>query len=289
MIGIRRFLFSSVGLAGGFASIWGLLHIYLVRTGSEGKWGMSLLALFALVSFSLAVAQEYRYSRKARYAEAAEFFREAIHICQSSELTTVNELTTSASKVCDNLSAAFGMITGTSCAVCIKVIGATGATEPQLAVSTLVRDSKSKKRKTDGATHWLRANTAFAWVLSDRDRAKTRFFFDNDLPTRRSYQNTSFEIYDKPPEIRFPFFTNKLRRLHWPLPYRSAIVAPIKRSEEADAKDLLGFLCLDSASKGVFVERYDPEWIVSLAFAVYPIVEKWSNFNRTTGATPPSS
>ena len=273
---------TGVSAIGSVASIVAAVALFWGASGREGRLGLIFLFLIAVFFIGFSIFQAYRYARKARYAEAAQYFQAALQVCQDAlemEKIDASGLKEQARRVCDHLASAFSLITGTKCAACIKVIvgdlDRVGTAEFRVAVSTLVRDTTSSARNTDTVTHWLDANTDFEEVLSSTGSTIRKPFFENDLPIRRDYRNTSFEVAKPVVEPGGGFFANRRRRKTWTLPYQSTIVAAIQPSGLSGSPRLLGFLCVDSAARGAFLSRYDEGWVAAVAVAVHGLVAKW--------------
>lgn len=68
----------------------------------------------------------------------------------------------------------------------------------------------------------------------------------------------------------------------WVLPYKSAIVVPIfpRIADEANGR-LVGYLCMDSKSRGAFSRRYDPELLSGIGDCFYEVVRRYCNLVAT--------
>lgn len=276
-------------LVGFIASIFTIVIGFEHFTDSaspDGRIGIGVLSFFVLLFLVYAVFQEYRYSRKARYAEASTNFQNIFLQCiEDIDQTISNDNILSRLQViCDQMTIAFNMITATKCCTCVKILNQSldeiNKDNPSIEVATLVRDISSRKARTTPkgiVTHWLNANTDFYEIFKNIEAPSGKAFFENNLPKKQNYENTSFETYGRPPEIKFPLFKSTLADLTWTLPYKSTIVAPIY-SEKAP-EPLVGFLCVDSSSRGVFHRRYDRDIVCSIATGLYPLILIWHENN----------
>jgi hypothetical protein len=144
-----------------------------------------------------------------------------------------------------------------------------------LYVYALARDSQSTQgnAKSDNDRYEKRIDK-----LEDNDdfsaefEEKVDYFIENDLPSRRDYNNTSFDVYGHRPQG-----TSLIHRwvtsVGWNLPYRSAMVFPIRQLEPATGGDddvgCIGFLTVDSAFKRVFKRRFDGPLGATVASALF--------------------
>lgn len=143
------------------------------------------------------------------------------------------------------------------------------ASSTRLSVFTLARDDISGHEREHTATtvHWIDANTDFRRIFEAPGAAG---FFANNLPALHDYQNTSFEVTGQPPQGALQ------RRLYWPLPYKSTIVAPIfSFDRESNESDRRGFLAVDSSTVRAFSKRYDKSRVQTAARMLFPLVRKW--------------
>jgi hypothetical protein len=240
---------------------------------------MLLTALvLGLIVFS--TVQEYRYSRKARYSEIigylSEIYRDILKIIQD-ETANVDRIQMACRDMVTTLANAMSLVTGTRCAACIKVI--VQGQRPKIV--TLCRDQGSRDRDSDKKVvdHWMDANTDFEEVAKAAATPR-KSFFENNLPRRREYKNTSFEVYGRP-YAEAGFLSDWRRNLTWPLPYKSTIVLPIGPvhvdSDSDDQRELAGFLCVDSGARRVFARRYDEELTRGVGEALYAVIRRYTD------------
>ena len=254
---------------------------------SDARLGLILLAIFAAIFLAWAVFQEFRYSRKARYAESLSILNSALQIGYDGSLKSQNEtdptkITQTVREICNILADAFSLITGTRCAVCVKMLddspNATIEDNSPVGVATLCRDyiSDRKRNFIPSKPNWLDRNTDFDEMFRTIKNPGGGTFFGNYLPGLYGYNNTSFEFYNGPPtEISVPIIRGIVRRMTWNLPYKSTIGAVIFPTTPKDEDLLAGFLCIDSASSRNFRARYDVDLLRTISAAIYPMIMRW--------------
>lgn len=151
----------------------------------------------------------------------------------------------------------FEMLTGTRCRASLKTVFYSDDKSPTVYVKTVARDQGSwnanksiDKSREQHKMDPIDKNSDFL-ILFEKKRPPSDFFFSNNLLKLKNYKNSSFEIYGEP---KRECFINIFCRTKWPLPYRSTIVWAI---EDREKKNVLGFLTIDSESRGVFDKRWD--------------------------------
>ncbi|MCC6365064.1 MAG: hypothetical protein IT165_16240 [Bryobacterales bacterium] len=257
-----------LSIAGSVVTIVVAYQQWYPAASPDGKLAISFLSTCVLMLAAAAVWQEYRYSRRARYAEILASVTQvfmALSAKNPEQMQNLEEVTNVCRIIVNRLGRIFSLLTGTSCSVCIKVIVVGEGDRPQ--VATLCRDDTSLHRETgrspteawfstledsDAVQHWISENTDFKEVFR-RAGTPQLVYMSNDLPNEPFYANTSFKIYGEP--IRTSI--RLLRSLMRPLPYRSTIVAPIGARDKIGRYLLSGYLCVDSSSRYVFSRRYD--------------------------------
>ncbi|SHH81137.1 hypothetical protein [Desulfofustis glycolicus] len=239
------------------------------------------VSIVLLLLLAYVIAREYLSSRKEKYANITEFHHNCLHNTRDlftflsevdtkdlseKELNRIFTVTTHGLiKVLDSLSSIFTLLTGTSCRACIKVIY---EHDGKLFVRTLARDNSSylynaliDKKRYNNHEDQLMENIDFQ-MLYNKGYPGQSSFFCNNLAAREDYQSSSFGVYGKIPEKRSWY--SKLTCKDWTLPYRSAIVWPIQQVESPyfhfNAAGCIGFLAVDSNSRGVFNRKWDV-WI----------------------------
>jgi hypothetical protein len=275
------------GLAASIAAIAVAYRTFVSELHPDGQLGLIILAFYAIIFLIIAIVQEYRFGHKARYAEAFYYFKNAYYFClkgATEKPRNETNICLIAQQICDQISSGFGVITGTKCSVCIKILDKNfkKGRKVEIAVSTLCRDAASTHHRStsnNSIVHWLDKNSDYLEMFDSFNKPMAGIFFNNNLPNKLDYANTSFEIYGKPKNVEIPFFRYFVRNFYWPLPYKSTIGAAIypmiDKETPKDTARLLGFLCIDSASRGVFWKRYDTKILRSLAIHLYPLISRW--------------
>lgn len=267
-----------------------------------GRVAFVFLSITAVVLFLAVIVQEYRYSRKARYAEAVSYLNQAfgeIHdlTLVLNEITSTDQIIVRCKRIMNHLAAAFSLISATKCSVCIKVME--GDPSKQVGsqirpkVVTLCRDDTSPERTVDvsrGVEHWIDQNTDFEDLLQ-RAGTPQYHFFANNLPGIRGYKNSSFTVYGNPHDVNDStpsFFSGVIRNERWPLPYKSTIVVPIAPRLDQQCHDyrLAGYLCVDSRPKGAFRRNYDVDLLAGVADCLYDVINRycqlaWASVRRS--------
>lgn len=245
------------------------------------------LSVFCISLIIYVIIQEYRFLRKARYAEAMSSIHGCVHLLRDyhfgfenidKEVNCKKALT----EVVTSFTNAFSLATGAHCRACIKTIEMRHIKEKpfqklkdinervkHLYISTFCRDTNTSlspsKKSNDTCIHPIISNTDFSELYLDIDN---RCFFHNDLSTLHNYQNSSMKIGE--------------------LPYRSTIVWPIRRilsEQDKDTKaisnqeqDIIGFLCIDSAKKNAFRKTYDFEMGAIVADSLFVFLKSYHTF-----------
>ena len=259
-----------------------LAYLYFYRQATvDARFGLAFLGILWIIFIFSIIWQEYRYAKKTRYAEAMLFFDSIYKDCQlgaSESINTEKELHLLMQRICNALASAYGMITGTRCSTCVKFLRESESGPIRVYVNTALRDRYSEGKRSvkgDTITHWLDANSDFEDIFENFNKPNGKVFFENDLPKRSDYKNTSFQLYGYPKDIRIPILRDIVRNLTWKLPYKSTIVAAIYPSDDLPNKKLVGFLCVDSPSRNVFWERYDTNIMESIGSSLHPTLNKW--------------
>ena len=177
-------------------------------------------------------------------------------------------------EICDGVAHVFAMLTSTHCRAAIKVITVGGDGQPY--VLTLARDSATHQRhpfldqkRFEQRTDPLEGNSQFMRLADDDDPMHA--FFSNDLSRERNFRCTSIEAYKMENDRRRPLL-ERIQSDPWLLPYRSTITVTIRNSPEAVAPEepcVVGFLAVDSESRGVFNSRWDPHLCFLVADALF--------------------
>lgn len=237
------------------------------------------LAVFFALILAFLVWQEYRYSRKARYAEATYSIHNCVHLLRDYfydiENMNAEDCKYSLSKVTTSLANAFSLVTGTHCRACIETLQIKNylkddfhkLTDPKerikyLYADTFCRDTITSTSKSeeaiDSCLHPITGNTDFRELYLN---ANMRCYYcGNTLTADPPYQSTAIQAGGH-------------------LPYKSIIVWPIRRMIYTQDKpcdnilnkrqDIIGYLCIDSARQNVFRKDYDIEMGAIVADALF--------------------
>jgi len=282
-----------ISLISSFATIVGLI---IAVFSVNDKATLSVIYAVELSAFSLflmgyVIFQEYRFSRKARYAEAMYSIHSCVHFLRDYQfdekiLKDPTDCQEQLKKVVTSLANAFSLVTGTHCRACIKTLEVRGISQDNfqnlqdnnakllhLFVNTFCRDeitttaSVNKAESKDKYTHHVIGNTDFRVLYLDVNK---RIFFCNDIQAcGGDYQNSSTQTGQK-------------------ISYRSVITWPIRKlvykQDQDDAgkfnedQDILGFLCVDSARRNIFREDYDREMGAIVADSLFVFLKKYHDY-----------
>jgi hypothetical protein len=251
----------------------------------------SVLAGFFVLILGFVIWQEYRYSRKSRYAEATYSIHNCVHLLRDyySLIDTMQEEDCKycLTKVITSLANAFSLVTGTHCRACIETLQIKNyskedfykLTDPRervkyLYADTFCRDSitstSNSEEEIDSNIHPVNNNTDFRELYVNADM---RFFYcKNTLKSNPPYQSTAIVTDGK-------------------LPYKSILVWPIRKMVSSQDKpcvdmlnkkqDIIGYLCVDSARRDVFNEGYDVEMGAIIADSMFTFLKYYhARLNR---------
>lgn len=180
-------------------------------------------------------------------------------------------------EICDELAHVFGMLTGTHCRASIKVN--TTENDGQLYVIALARDNLTtrknpqfddmrRRQKMDR----LADNSEFLRLTQNRDPSYA--YLCNDLTRRDGLSWSSINAYQfaQRPELKASKWWHLWGSRNWVLPYASTLTVAIRRNPEVVASDepiVVGFLAVDSESRGVFRFRWDEHICASVADVLF--------------------
>ena len=247
---------------------------------------------------------ELRTVRGRRYAKIQRHFHSISHIIrdQHAVLDAIESGHTSFEKneyllrshvgiVLNHFAFSFSMLTGTNCRACIKLFVEESESESrssELYVSTFVRDQFSFEAqsktdiKRDTSADPLNENTDFKAVLKDDTK---RWFFSNYLPALSNYENTSDPTLAQRQLSFIEALTNRFVPVGWKLPYVSTIVWPIQKPfiNDVDGAEyaILGFLTVDSPSRGVFNRNHDVYYGAGIADMLFPLLRRMQILGET--------
>jgi hypothetical protein len=233
------------------------------------------LCLMLTVTWTLLIWREYAYSRKARFAEAMADVHGAFHALrdacfalrtQQSEDTILTCLAESLRK----LAAAFSLITGVHCRVCLKDVYCPDPNRRPMTRALQIRTvcRSEYTRSYDEKEDWVTDNTDFEELLRHPD---TRYFICNNLPELKGYKNSHWtsETWDR---ADFPYVST----IVWPVRKRLQGSAP-QVTPVGEKQECLGFLCVDSKGRGTFSERFDVWLGAAYSDALHGFWRQWKN------------
>jgi hypothetical protein len=257
---------------------------YFNRVDTQGIVGLLFIGFFAVFFFFYCAYLITRWGRNIRYGHVLSCLNQGfshVHAAMRNPNPTPETIMKSVGKLCDSLATAFSVVTGTPCAIAVKLLSSKAGGDPgvRIRVVTMCRNSESEaQRDYPGDYHWLQDNTAFVSILENLSSARGRFFFSNRLPWYDGYRNTSFQAVGGAPQVaNIPVWREWMRYWKWKLPYKSTVVAPICPGINTERKvdNLIGFLCVDSPRMGVFRERFDTEVMGGVADGIFNAVARY--------------
>lgn len=277
----------------GCASIAGLLLALWTLDQSVSEMLFSVfLILLSLSCLTYTAIQAHK--RLHRYAEAVYFYHYVNHTLRDYTAQVVlhegpdRSLDDLLADVLTAVSTCFWMVTGKQCRCCLKEI-----TDPvSQEIVTTRRDRHSEAQgesrviaSADDVDHTLEGNTDFYQLWYALDRCKRVYLANNLLEDYRCgrYGNTSFEVLGHPQILSRWGFTYVR---NWTLPYRSAMVLPIRYVSEFKPPlmdsgqdtnphwNYWGFLCVDCNSRNVFDDRYAVELGGAFADLLYSLFQE---------------
>lgn len=289
-------IFNAVAIVGGSTAV----YVKWWDSGStDARVGLVSLTAFTGLIYFGTIWQQFRYSRKARYAEAVYYLRDAfarLNSAATPESLPTSQIADACQAALDRLAHIFLLVTGTRCRVCIKLFETPGEgqedQETRPAVFTLVRDRMSsddirrqRRANSPQTKHLVDENTDFREIYSNGQN----FFLCNNLPRLRDYSNTSIKHYGGDPASRPPLIVGPWAFWrNWKLPYISTLVVPIMPATAATTDTEqhglteVGYLCVDSPARGVFQRRYDVPLMEAFSDAIYPLLRRYHSLQQNS-------
>jgi len=182
----------------------------------------------------------------------------------------IDEIPTSLRNLCDSLKEAFDVLTNSNCCVSIKVPVTVDENSniESLEMKNLCRDTKHKERDTQEyqeARHTIIGNTAYSVIVRNimsRNKQK-QCYINNDVLNTKDYATTTPN-------------RNEVNGYG----YRSEIVYPIM-PEKNDAKDISGFICVDSPKANAFkYQESERTMTAAIADGLFDIIEMYLNYQN---------
>lgn len=272
-----------LGSAFGIVATIGAI-IGLAKTGKYAVPALIMsiyMCVLVTVLLFLLMRQERRYLREARYAAALLPLRKAFSEIASATWHLFNDNTPSEDafriRLRDSLrwlAESFTLITGSQCRACIKLIQAPAdvASNHDFLVSTLCRDNEGAGPPRHSPDR-IGDNTDFRQILAENSAA----FFSNDLESMlaQGYRNSHWtdEV------IRNKSF-DYLATIVWPI--EQGATSPYDKAEQ---REIIGFLCIDTLTKGAFVKTYDEALGASFSRALYLALHRFRAIISSSAAS----
>lgn len=279
---IRQSIISILGVVSAVIGIWFFYVAAWGKVSDDGKVAVLILAALFLWYFVENRLIQFRTVRDSRYAAVVPILSAGfaeVHEYMRGE-TDLVKAARALEQLCGAVSRAMTLITGTNCAVAIKIlVSDTHNGGTRLRAQTFCRSSRQERdtsRFNQRVKHWVEENSDFLHIVENIEDERECLFFANNLPWRYDYRNTSFQLYGKPSPNMF------MRLWRWRLPYRSAIVVPILPRVREPSDELLGFLCVDSARLVAFRHSHDVELMRGVADAVYNVISPLTERERVS-------
>lgn len=270
---------------------FGLLSHYVLSQDSISIAANVYLATLFFAVIILASWRQWIAIRKEKYANITPLLHQLMHQIRdlNNYITTmeprggsekeyqlfINNCRMIFGRILDQLNNVFTSITSTHCRTAIKL---TYSREQKLYVYTLTRDQGARQKclKLDDKRvrnnhDPLDENLQFAKLFNDNE--EIWHYFCNDLTRDKSFRGTSVTAYVPDHATRAPAKWEWPWNRSWPLPYKSTIACVIRQGpfdvNQNIKAEVLGFLTVDSESRGVFVERWDVQLMFTVADALY--------------------
>lgn len=253
----------------GISSVGGLIGAPFVIADPNYLSNVYLAFLSILVLVLLAHALLVERRKLHRYAQSVIFSHYVAHVIRDTlaeiEATQGQQVERGTERILNAISTCFSIITGKSCRCSLVEL----VENTELRVAARDEISKASNKKEVGK-HFLRNNTDFnnLWYAL---HGCSRYYLCNDLIQEwrdHKYNNSSFEEVGYP-EIKAMIFGRFRRVTNWQLPYRSALIFPVRHLTEFTPPknpdslepnwNFYGFLCIDCNSRNAFDDRYAPE------------------------------
>lgn len=261
---------------GDYLSFAGLVVAIMALILQGRQLNTATVWVFGIYILLLAITlvwREIAYARKARYAEASTHIHDCAHHLRDALISAqqpVPERNLSERVLRDALIAfsdAFSLITGANCRACIKTLVAINdpaERTTEFAVETLVRSSTSTKSSADEPTP-IADNTDFEMLF----KCESRYYICNDLTREDGYKNSHWPAE---PDKRREFIRKREYK------YVATIVWPIRAPATREGRpEVIGYLCIDALTRGIFEPRYDIQLGAVIADTLYPLLRRYRN------------
>lgn len=261
---------------GDVVSIFGAAISLIALFQSDNLRESATIWLFGFYIFILAsflVWREFVYSRKARYAEASASLHRCAHIIRDAhDAANRNNKELVENKIRDVLVAfaeTFSLIAGASCRACIKsIVANTDLSPTEFLTETLARSDTTGRTLNDDLAP-IKDNTDF-WLIFT---GKQNIYICDDLSKENPYNNSN---WPSDPNERQRFIKDRKFK------YITTIVWPIRNKipSNSEPQEVVGFLCVDSLTRGIFERRYDLDLGSIVADTLYPLLVKYREISH---------
>lgn len=235
--------------------------VFIVKAPERVHWyfvvPLAYICVLATAALVLLAYQQIVFDRHRRYVLAVPTLQGALRVLVEATYAVMDgsvdekSFRRSLRDAVSQLAAAFTQITGTRCRVAIKTVSVVPEAlgKPRLgpddfAVTTLCRSDSDHRDRRRPQPDLVAKNTDFRVIFQGEP-----YYFNNDLVAaarRFEYENSHWD----PSAIR-----------SGRVDYRASIIWPVTPVELDDVFDgnppVIGFVCLDSAVRNVFDERFD--------------------------------
>lgn len=292
---LRRFggwLIGLIGIVLALLSSWDLFERFVSDQTVLSVMANGFILFVVSVVLIALITRQYQTIRKEKYANISPLVHKAVHAARDAHTYLLEnapaedadqqayEAYLSHAKIklgqsLDRLVEIFMVITSTRCRASIKLMY---EANDELYFYTYLRDQNSaescrardKQRIRDNHDP-LNKNLRFAQLFSDSENHW--HYISNNLAKDKSFRTTSMTAYSPELETKINSGLNGFSLFNWPLPYRSTISCVIRQGPfdfmEERSSEVLGFLTVDSESRGVFAEKWDVEIVFVIADAIF--------------------
>lgn len=287
-------LLGAVGVVLASISGWDLVDAWDFNQTTASYIANGYLLGLVTVAFGFMAFRQYQTIRKEKYANITSHLHSINHILRDLQtfldeqrpsegatreqaLSYRREAKRKFVQVLEELANIFRTITSTHCRASIKLLYA-GDDADELYFWTYARDPRSEEECRDRDQRRVRTNHD---ALNKNKRFAQLFSADeslwhymcNNLASDASFSTTSMTAYKPDHADSIPNGFRALFSRRWPLPYRSTLSCAIRQGSfdlhEERQSQVIGFLTVDSESRGVFVEKWDKQLIFSVADALF--------------------
>lgn len=294
--GLSKFFASVSVLVGALGFCSNVFSLISLSANAQQIIQTLSLSAISLISLGTLACREVVLGRKAKFASTLDrqqaasvkikdlycFLIKGLDESQNSEEKerTLRLAKVELKSILDEYSSIFSQLISQRCRICIKVLCFEGS-EPY--VYTLARESLSAKEccKDDAERERTKFDLLnlnnFLVKMFDNDQPDETYFFSNDLTAEKHYE---------PSSVKFKMIAAKetcsVNRRKWYLPYKSAMVMPIKQDarEDLDVAEgqemIVGFVGIDSPSRWAFSEPSYVPLAQSFASSLFPILRRYA-------------